>query len=157
MRTLAIDLGTKRIGLALSDEGGRFATPHSVLQVSSPERAIDPILQLIEREGVQRLVVGLPLNMDGTLGAQARQVINWSRNLQKRGTLLLSGAKSKGVPLFFVDERLSSFDAEQQIIERKRKGEKITRKSKREQLDAIVASTLLQEFLDGKLMPLDVT
>lgn len=147
MRTLAIDLGTKRIGLALSDEGGRFATPHSVLQVSSPELAIDPIVQLIDREGVQRLVIGLPLNMDGTLGAQARQVIAWTRGLRKK----------RYAPFVFVDERLSSFDAEQQIIERKRKGEKITRKSKRAQLDAIVASTLLQEFLDGKLMPLDVT
>ena len=146
MRTLAIDLGTRRIGLALSDEGGRFATPHSVLQVGSPDLAIDPIVQLIAREGVQRLVVGLPLNMDGSLGAQARSVIQWSRQLQKKSD----------VPFLFVDERLSSFDAEQQIVERKRKGEKITRKSKRAQLDAIVASTLLQEFLDGKLAPLDV-
>jgi putative Holliday junction resolvase len=139
MRTLAIDLGTKRIGLALSDEGGRLATPHRVLQVSSAELAIDPILKLIEREGVQRVVIGLPLNMDGTFGPQARLTITWSEGL------------GNAVPIVFVDERLSSFDAEQQLIARKRSGEKITRKSKREQLDALVAASLLQAYLDGKI------
>jgi putative Holliday junction resolvase len=146
MRTLAIDLGTKRIGLALSDAGGRLATPHSVLQVSSPELATDPILKLIEREGVQRVVIGLPLNMDGTLGPKARQTIDWANQLRKR----------RSVPLLFVDERLSSFEAEQQIVDRKRGGEKITRKSKREQLDALAAAAVLQALLDGKLVPINI-
>ena len=143
---MAIDLGTRRIGLALSDEGGRFATPHDVLEVNAPQQAIEPIAQLVRREGVQRIVIGLPLNMDGTLGPKARQTIAWARELEKTvpGTV------------FFVDERLSSFDAEQQLITRKRSGEKITRKAKKQQLDALAAATFLQAFLDGKVQAIRV-
>src|SRR6266567_3320041 len=63
MRTLSIDLGTRRVGLAMSDGGGRFATPYDVLQVTSAEQATDLVLALIVKEGVERIVVGLPLNM----------------------------------------------------------------------------------------------
>lgn len=143
MRTLAIDLGARRVGLALSDEGGRFATPYEVLVVSSPGQAADAVVRVVEREGVERLVVGLPLNMDDSLGPQARQAIEWGRGLGAR----------LGKPVIFVDERLSSFDAEQQLIARKRGGERITRQGKKDRLDAIAAATLLQEFLDGRLPP----
>jgi putative Holliday junction resolvase len=147
MRTLAIDYGTRRVGLALSDEAGRLATPLDVLQVWSTECAIDLIQPIVSREGVQRLLVGLPLNMDGSIGPAAKRTIQWARDLAK-------GAGN--LPLIFVDERLSSFDAEQSIINRKRAGEKITRQRKKEQLDAIAAAGFLQAFLDGKLQPLSV-
>ena len=143
MRTLAIDFGARRIGLALSDAGGRFATPYDVLTVGAPERAVDPILKVIEKEGVERLVVGLPLNMDGSAGPAARKAVEWARALAERA----------GRPVVFVDERLSSFDAEQQLIERKRAGEKLTRRRKKEQLDAIAAAGFLQEYLDGRPAP----
>ena len=141
MRTLGIDFGTRRVGLALSDEGARFATPYEVLTISSPERAATEVLRVVEREGVERLVVGLPLNMDGTIGPAARSAVAWGEALAVRA----------GRPVVFVDERLSSFDAEQAIIDRKRGGEKITRKRKKEQLDALAAAGFLQAFLDGRL------
>jgi putative Holliday junction resolvase len=141
MRTLAIDLGSRRVGLALSDEGGRFASPYEVLNVTSPKQAADEVNRVIEKEGVERLVLGLPLNMDDTLGPAARNTIEWGRALSTRS----------GRPVVFVDERLSSFDAEQGLIERKRGGEKITRKRKKEQLDALAAAGFLQAFLDGRL------
>ena len=143
MRTLAIDLGTKRVGLAISDSGGKLATPHAVLEVASAHHAIDPILKLIRDEDVRRVVIGLPLNMDGSIGPQAKSVIVW--------------AKSIPVETIFVDERLSSFESEQRLIDRKRAGERITRKSKKQMLDAMVAAQLLQEFLDGKLQPINVS
>ena len=141
MRTLAIDLGARRVGLALSDEGGRFATPYEVLVVGSPRQASDAVARVVEREGVERVVLGLPLNMDESVGPQARQALDWGRALASR----------VGKPVVFVDERLSSFDAEQQIIDRKRGGERITRQRRKEQLDAIAAATFLQAFLDGRL------
>jgi putative Holliday junction resolvase len=147
MRTLAVDLGTRRVGLALSDEGGRLATPYEVVNVTSPEQARDAILRVIEKEGVERVVVGLPLNMDDSVGPQARNAIEWGRAVESRS----------GKPVIFVDERLSSFDAEQQLIDRKRGGEKITRQRKKEQLDAIAAASFLQAFLDGKLAAHDCT
>jgi putative holliday junction resolvase len=141
MRTLAIDLGSRRVGLALSDEGGRFASPYEVLTVSSPENAADGVTKVIEREGVERLVLGLPLNMNDSLGPAARNTLEWGRAIAARS----------GRPVVFVDERLSSFDAEQGLIERKRGGEKITRKRKKEQLDALAAAGFLQAYLDGRL------
>jgi putative Holliday junction resolvase len=146
MRTLAIDLGARRVGLALSDEGGRFATPHDVLTVTSADQALEPAIVIIQREGVERVVVGLPLNMDGTVGAQARMTIAWANQL----------AACAYVPVVFVDERLSSFDAEQQLISRRRSGEKLTRKRKKQQLDALAAASFLQAYLDGKLKPLQI-
>jgi putative Holliday junction resolvase len=145
MRTLAIDLGTRRVGLALSDEGGRFATPHEVLEVNSPTAALPPILQLIKKENIRRILLGLPLNMDDSLGPAAQKTIDWSRKLSAQSHL----------PILFVDERLSSFEAEQQLNTRKRAGEKLTRSRKKRQLDALAASNLLQAFLDGKLQPID--
>lgn len=146
MRTLAIDLGRKRIGLALSDEGGRFATPYDVLSVSSPDLALAPIAQLIGEQDVRRVVVGLPLNMDDSLGPAAKETIAWSRLLTDR----------TGLAVTFVDERLSSFIAEQQLNDRKRAGEHLTRGKKKQQLDALAAAGFLQAFLDGKLAAIDV-
>jgi|SRR5438128_2608300 len=146
MRTLAIDLGDRRVGLAISDEGGRFATPHEVLEVSSPAAAIDPIHQLIKKENIKRILLGLPLNMDDSLGPAAQKTIDWSRQLITRIK----------IPILFVDERLSSFEAEQQLTARKRAGEKLTRSRKKRQLDALAAASILQAFLDGKLRPIDL-
>ncbi|HWB52999.1 MAG TPA: Holliday junction resolvase RuvX [Tepidisphaeraceae bacterium] len=144
MRTLAIDLGSRRVGLALSDAAGQLASPLRVLTVTSPDQAIAPILSIIRDESVERLVLGLPINMDDSLGPAARGVMAWAKQLQSQSNL----------PLIFVDERLSSFAAEQDLIARKRLGEKLTRKRKKEQLDALAAASFLQAFLDGKLKPI---
>src|SRR5437016_3301587 len=93
MRTLAIDLGTKRIGLALSDEGGRLATPYDVLTVNNPGQAIIAVNEIARREGVARLVIGLPLNMDGTVGGAAKATIRWAKLLEEQVHL----------PIVFVD------------------------------------------------------
>jgi putative Holliday junction resolvase len=146
MRTLAIDLGERRIGLALSDDGGKLATPHEVLEVSSPNDAIHDIIKLMAAEQVKRVIVGLPLNMDDSLGPAAQKTIAWSRDLAVRA----------GIEIIFVDERLTSFEAEQQLNNRKRAGEKLTRAKKKRQLDALAAANFLQAFLDGKLQPIEL-
>lgn len=146
MRTLGIDLGTRRIGLAVSDESGRFVTPYDVLQVTDAKQAIEPIAQLIATEGIERVVIGLPLNMDDSFGPAARGVVDWGKAL---------GAKVNAT-LLYVDERLSSFEAEQSLVARKRAGEKMTRKTKKSQLDAVAAATFLRDFLEGRLSPVEV-
>jgi putative holliday junction resolvase len=146
MRTFAVDLGSRRVGLALSDAGGRFATPLDVLEVSTPQRAIDQVISVIQKEGVERIVIGLPLNMDGSMGPAARETVRWGRELSARA----------GKPAVFVDERLSSFAAEQDLIDRKRGGEKITRKQKKQRLDALAAQGFLQAYLDGKLAAVEI-
>jgi putative holliday junction resolvase len=144
MRTLAIDLGTKRVGLALSDEGGQYATPLDVLIVTSPEQALAQVLVVIVKEGVERIVLGLPLNMDDSVGPAARAALAWGQAL----------ARQSGKAVLYVDERLSSFAAEQSLLDRKKAGERLTRQRKREQLDAIAAATFLRQFLEGQLQPL---
>jgi putative holliday junction resolvase len=144
MRTLAIDLGERRIGLALSDDAGTLATPFEVLEVDSPASAFVPIIKLIASEEVKRVVLGLPLNMDDSFGDAARKTIDWGRELISRA----------GIEVVFVDERLSSFEAEQQLTARKRAGEKLTRQKKKRQRDALAAASILQSFLDGKLQPI---
>ena len=146
MRTLAIDLGTRRVGLALSDEGGQYATPLDVLVIGSPTQARDEVLSVIRKEDVQRIVVGVPLNMDDTIGPAARTAIKWAHEL----------AHAAEKPLVLIDERLSSFAADQSLTERKRGGEKMTRKGRKQRLDAIAAAGFLQDFLDGRLQPLQI-
>jgi putative Holliday junction resolvase len=146
VRTLAIDLGSRRVGLALSDEGGRFATPYDVLLVSSAENASEQVAGVVRKEGVDRLAVGLPLNMDGTAGDAARKTAAWARSL----------SAATGKALVFIDERLSSFAAEQQLNDRKRGGERLTRGGKKQRLDALAAAGFLQEFLDGRLPAVEI-
>lgn len=144
MRHLGIDYGLRRIGLALSDEGGTLATPLQVLAVRAPAAAIGTIAQVARDHGVGRLVVGLPLNMDASEGPAAAAVRSWAGSL----------AAETGLAVIFVDERLSSFEAEQTIRQRKQAGEKITRRGRKGRLDAVVAAQLLQAYLDGALLPL---
>lgn len=144
MRTLAIDLGTKRVGLALSDQGGQYATPLEVLTISSPEQAIAQILPVIANEGVEQILLGLPLNMDDSVGPAARSALAWGQLLAARC----------GKPVLYVDERLSSFAAEQTLADRRKAGEKLTRGGKKQRLDAVAAASFLRQFLDGQLQPL---
>ena len=144
MRHLGIDYGTRRIGLALSDEGGRLATPLEVLQVTDPHQAVAPISALVEAEQVAVLVVGLPLNMDDSVGPAARAVREWGTGL----------SRTAGRPVVFVDERLSSFEAEQALRQRKQAGQRMTRQGRKQRLDAVAAAQLLQSYLDGVLKPL---
>jgi len=146
MRTLAIDYGTRRIGLAMSDDGGRFATPFAVLENETSAEKLAHIVALVGAEQVQRIVIGLPLNMDDSVGSGARAVVQWARDLRSRATC----------PLVFVDERLSSFDAEQSLARRRRDGEKLTHRMKKDRRDALAAASFLQDFLDGKLNAIDV-
>ncbi|MDB5326373.1 MAG: yrrK [Phycisphaerales bacterium] len=147
MRTLGIDLGTKRVGLAMSDEGGQWATPLEVLFVNGQDQAIDPVAALVAKEDVRRVVLGLPINMDDSIGPMARGVVTWADKLRP---------KIGAVEIVFVDERLSSFDAEQTLIANKRAGAKMTRKDKKHALDAVAAASFLQAFLDGKLAAIPV-
>jgi len=146
MRTLAVDLGTRRVGLAMSDEGGRFATPFDVLTVASPRQARDEIVAIIQKEGVERLVVGVPLNMDDSVGPAAKSAVAWAKEL----------SDAVAISLVLLDERLSSFEADQSLNERKRGGEKLTRKGRKQRLDAIAAAGFLQAYLDGKLAALEL-
>ena len=133
MRYLAIDYGNKRTGLAICDESETITSPLAVLDTN--ENLIEKITQIIKDETVGAIVLGLPLNMDETQGPQARIVRDFSQQLKKH----------IDIPIHFEDERLSSFAAEDKLA-----AAELTRKKKKERLDAVAAAVILQTFLDRK-------
>ncbi len=133
MRYLAIDYGEKRTGLAICDAGEVIASPLAVV-FGQPE-LIPRILDVVKSESVEEIVIGLPLNMDGTEGPQVKRVKSFADRLKEH----------IDIPIHFYDERLSSFEAEKKLS-----GVDLTRKGKKKRLDAVAAAAILQSFLDEK-------
>jgi 6-phosphogluconolactonase len=131
MRYLAIDHGQKRIGLAVSDVGQSMAFPHSVLEAGP--NLISKIIHIIQEEKIDSVVVGLPLNMDGSQGLQAKAVQAFARVLSSKISL----------PIIFFDERLSSAEADWKLA-----GLELSRGKKKKLQDAVAAASFLQVFLD---------
>ena len=130
-RWLAIDHGAKRIGLAVGDTSGAIATPLSVLAAEPIAEVIAEIRRLAEQYQVAGIVVGLPLNMDGTEGPQAKAARDVATQL----------AEAIQLDVRMWDERLSSFEADATLAG------KLTRKKKRARQDAVAAAVILQDFL----------
>ena len=130
---MAIDHGSRRIGLAIGDTATGIASPLKTIQAAGNPRAdAAAVLAQALQFDVDAFVVGLPLNMDGTEGPQAKTT-------QVFGEAL---AEASGKPVHYWDERLSSFTAEELI-----QGEELTRKKKRSRVDRLAAQIILQEFL----------
>ncbi|MBI1826824.1 MAG: Holliday junction resolvase RuvX [Planctomycetes bacterium] len=134
MRYLGIDYGQKRIGLAVGDSQSRIATPIGTIHETKADRQLAESINRIEEYAVNALVIGLPLNMDGSEGPQAKETRMFADQL----------AKASGKPVHFHDERLSSFSAQELVGKISR-----TRKKKRRPIDSIAAQVILQEFLDN--------
>jgi putative holliday junction resolvase len=119
---LGLDYGRKRIGVAGCDRTGLIATGITTIERTSFEQDVEQIRQLVNEREVQVLVMGLPYSMDGSLGFQARQVQKFTTRL----------AKALKLPVEYVDERLTSFQAEQLLI-----AENVKRASSRSSVAAI--------------------
>lgn len=132
-RLLGMDLGTKTIGLALSDAGRSIATAWQTVKRTKFQKDADTLLSLCDSENVGGLVLGLPLNMDGTEGPRSQATRAFARNLATRTDL----------PLAFWDERLSTIAAERVMIEAD-----MSRKKRAEKIDAAAAAFILQGALD---------
>ena len=133
MRYLAIDYGNRRTGLAVCDPSETIASPLTVYETN--KNLIQKIQELIEKENIKSIVLGLPLNMDNTKGPQARRTIGFSKELQAQIE----------IPIHFQDERLSSYTAREKMAEAE-----LTKKKKKKRLDAVAAAQILEAFLDKK-------
>ncbi|KAB8335814.1 Holliday junction resolvase RuvX [Scytonema tolypothrichoides VB-61278] len=132
---LGLDVGRKRIGVAGCDRTGLIATGITTIERTSFDRDVEQIRQLVNQRQVEVLIVGLPYSMDGSLGFQARQVQKFTTRL----------AKVLKLPVEYVDERLTSFQAEQMLIAENRSP------SRHKQLiDRKAASIILQQWLDTR-------
>ena len=138
MRVLGIDLGSKRIGVAVSDLTGTVASPLRVLNRSKSRRHDhDEIARIVRDEEVEAIVVGLPLNMDGSRGPAARAATAEAEDI----------ATVTGVPVHLQDERLTTVTAERALTEANVRGEE-----RRGVVDKVAAAVLLQTWLDGRRM-----
>jgi putative Holliday junction resolvase len=132
-RVLGIDYGTRRIGLALSDIGQTLASPMAV--VYGEPALYRELERLFAEESVERIVVGLPLNMNGTLGPKAKEAIAFKERLERRF----------GIPVDTSDERLSTVQAEDALREA---GLSFAKRAER--IDKVAAQILLQTYLDRR-------
>lgn len=141
MRALGIDLGSKRIGVALSDAAGTMATPYEVVpRTRDKARDHRRIRELAEEAEAEVLVVGLPLSLDGTEGPAAKAARAEADEL----------AAATGLPVELWDERLTTVTAERALIAADLRGP-----ARRKVIDKVAASVLLQAWLDHRRQPHD--
>lgn len=133
MRYLAIDYGNKRTGLAICDASETICSPLIVL--ANDKNIIQKIKETVEKETVSEIVLGLPLNMDGSSGPQVQLVLKFAERLKKQ----------INIPVNLQDERLSSAAAEEKIA-----AADFTIGKKRKYLDAIAAAHILESFIEAK-------
>ena len=134
MRTMGLDVGDKRIGVALSDAGGSLAYPLKAIERSTYEVDLSAIEALAKEHDVASIVVGLPISLNGSLGPQAKKVQEFTRRLSQR----------MSVPITTYDERFSTAAAERLLIERK-----LRRQERKGRRDAAAAALVLQAYLDA--------
>lgn len=135
MRYLCLDPGRKRIGVAVSDETGLIASPVGVIQVGDRAQVFKQVLRHIEEQEAGKLIIGLPLHMNGDEGIEAARARDFARQL----------SKLTKIPIDFMDERLTSVEADRLMQEAGVKREK--RKAK---IDARAAAIILQTYLDAE-------
>jgi len=131
---LGVDWGQKRVGLAVTDPTGTIASPLKVLAVAGDGDAIRQILELLSPHRVEKIVVGLPLSLNGSESSQTQKARRFAEKLS---------AKAR-IPTFYVDERLTSRQAERDLVSLGMRREK-----RRETVDAVAAALMLQCALDG--------
>jgi len=135
MRVLGLDIGEKRIGVAVSDPTGRVATPLAVVEAAPALGDGTGLRTLVADYEAELLVVGLPLSMDGSEGPQAARVRKAAGRLER----------SLGVPVAFADERLSSAAANRSMAEAG-----ASERDRRGSVDMVAASLFLQAYLDAQ-------
>ncbi|SKA73361.1 putative holliday junction resolvase [Paucidesulfovibrio gracilis DSM 16080] len=132
MRALGIDFGLKRVGLAISNPEGTMAFPRSAIVRTTKDKFFKELLDVIDGEGVEHIVVGLPLALDGSDTETTRQARNFAQRLGRRTPL----------PIELVDERLTSAEAEERLKEAGLCGKK-----RKARLDSQAAVIILETWL----------
>lgn len=139
MRCIGIDHGSKRIGLAFGDDLG-VATPLPALIEADEARRWTALLEVIKERRATDLVIGYPLNMDDTAGFKAKEVDAFAAKLKNATSL----------PVHYVDERLTSYEAESSISKNKRRAVRASGL-----IDSRAATIILQDFLDQRVPLID--
>jgi putative holliday junction resolvase len=133
MRLMGLDVGSHTIGVAVSDELGITAQPIKTIRRKSNEEDLKELEKTLKENEISTIVVGLPKNMDGTVGKQAEYVLKWIRRLEEHVS----------VPVIPWDERLSTVGASRVLLEAD-----VSRKKRKKVIDKLAAVLILQAYLD---------
>ena len=133
MRVMGLDIGSQTIGVAVSDELGITAQGLKTIRRSSTEEDFRELNGIADQYGVTKIVVGLPKNMDGTLGKQAEMIFKWIKVFREKSQL----------PVIVWDERLSTVAASRILLEAD-----LSRKKRKQVIDRLAAALILQGYLD---------
>jgi putative Holliday junction resolvase len=139
---LGLDVGRKRIGVAGCDRTGLIATGLTTIERQSFDQVVAQLQFLVQERQVQILVIGLPYSMNGSIGFQAKQVQKFAQRL----------AKALNLPLVYVDERLTSFQAEQLL-----QAENLSPSRHKSLIDRKAAALILQQWLDQRRSQLAIS
>lgn len=135
MGILGLDVGEKRIGVAIAGPEGLLAIPLTVIDRVGERADLKAILALVREHGVKRIVVGLPRSLDGSIGQQAERVLAFSKEL----------SQETDIPIDTWDERLSTVAAERLMVDAG-----VKRGKRRARRDALAAALILQSYLDRR-------
>lgn len=135
MRVMALDVGDRNIGIAISDETGLVARGIGVIKRKSIEKDLQDIKNFIKENHVEKIVIGLPKNMNGTVGFQGSKVLNLVEKLKEVTSL----------PVITWDERLTTVMAERVLIQAD-----MSRKKRKSIIDKMAAAIILQNYLDSQ-------
>lgn len=135
MKIMALDLGDSRIGIAFSDIMNIIANGYETYNRQKNYKDYEYIANLVKEQNVQRIVIGLPVNMDGTEGERAQMARDFGEELKK----LISSE----IEINFIDERLTTVSAERVLLEAD-----VSRNKRKKVIDKIAATIILQSYLD---------
>lgn len=133
--SMGLDIGDKTIGVAISDGLGITAQPLTTIERKNMSADIDSIKKIIDGYHVEEIIIGLPKNMNGSIGSQAKKTIQFTKRLKR----------NLGIPVIPWDERLTTVMATKALIE----GD-LSRKKRKKRIDKIAAQLILQNYLDRK-------
>ncbi len=135
MKYLGLDLGTRTLGIAISDATHLVATPIKVLRFGEGEynKTIEPLREIINSEKIEKFVLGLPKNMNNTIGDRANTTLEYKKLLED----------TFNIPVIMQDERLSTVAAHNYMLEAD-----LSRKKRKAKVDGLAASIILQTYLD---------
>jgi len=137
MKILAIDFGMKRMGFAIGNPTINTASPIDPIAYKNTNQALEHIKQLISEYDITQILIGYPLNMDGTKSSSTEQVEHFTRRLKK--------TIAQGITTHYVDERLSSFEAEEEL-----KPFQANYKKRKKVLDSMSALMILRRFMEKR-------
>ena len=135
MRYLGLDLGTKTLGIAISDRLGIISNPYKTIKFNSQNEVIDELKKIIADENIEEIALGLPKNMDSSIGEAGMRSIRFKNILES----------NIDIPVVLVDERLSTVEAEKYLLDAD-----TSRKKRKNVIDAVAASVILNTYIRMK-------